>query len=147
MKIYQITHSNNGHLLYPTPVKKSEKFLISAPSANYAEILKQCLDHNYLPSPFEKTHPFRQTQLHADGETVIYELDEEQFVLNFLTERHPAEKILSKKILTLMQATTPDDRRNSKKELEHRYQTQIKCSECQKAGIASIQLQNWIKEL
>lgn len=157
MKIYQMTKPIAGSIfLYPTPVIKSDKFLIYAPTSSYGEILKKCLDAGYLASPFASIHSFRQQSLHGDGETVIFELVEEQFILKFLTEEkrktdenraQNIEKILSAKILKLMQVSSAEDRLICKKELEHRYQTQIKCSECQKLGIADPQLKNWIDSL
>lgn len=141
MKTYQITKSLNGYFLYPTPVIKGEKFLIYAANENYAEVLKKCLNDGFLE------FPFKEKSMHGDGQTPILELDEEKFYLNLLTARHTIEKVLSQKVLALMKSKTADDRTNAKKELEHRYQTQIKCSECQKLGIASITLQNWLKDL
>lgn len=157
MKIYQMTKPIAGPIfLYPTPVIKSDKFLIYAATTFYGEILKKCLDEGYLASPFAPIHGFRQKSLHGDRETIIYELDEEQFILKFLTEEkrktdetraQNIEKILSAKVMKLMQAQTLEDRLICKKELEHRYQTQIKCSECQKLGISDPLLKNWIDSL
>ena len=156
MKIYQMTKPIAGAIfLYPTPVIKNDKFLIYAPSSFYGEILKKCLDTGKLASPFAAVHSFRQKELHGDGETIIYEMIEEQFILNLLTEKRALdetraqnlEKILSAKILKLMQTQSLEDRLICKKELEHRYLTQIKCSECQKLGISDPQLKTWIDSL
>ncbi len=153
MKSYQITQTLGTFYLFPVPVVQNEKFLIKSESLYSAEILKKCLDQEYLASPLENENLYQDLGLHTDQQTKIFEIHPTSFHLKLLPTRdydlkksHTIESILSKRILNLINSE-PKNRDNTKSELLHRYETQLSCSECRKLGISSEKLKNWLELL
>ena len=87
MKLYRISTSKFGVLVYPTPVEKDAMFLIAAPSMGHAEIYKHLLDFGALNNPLQSSHPYERIRLHTDGVTPVFELKWSELELKLLPGR------------------------------------------------------------
>jgi hypothetical protein len=87
-KIYRVSNSKFGILIYATPVDKNAMFLIIAPSVDHAEIYKHLLDFGALDDPLLSPHLYEKIGLHRDGTTPMYELKWSNLQLKLLPQRY-----------------------------------------------------------
>jgi hypothetical protein len=152
MKLYRISSSKFGVLVYPTPVEKDAMFLISAPSMEHAEIYKHLLDFCALNNPLQASHLYERIRLHTDRVTPVYELKWSELELEFLPEREVdlnraiiLEKLFSRKFENLF--LNMDQKTELLKDIQFRFAQQQLCSECQKLGIGDPALVAWFAAL
>jgi hypothetical protein len=151
-KIYRITHSKFGIMIFPTPVEKKSMFLIQAPSIEHAELYKYLLDFGALADPLKSPSLYEKRGIHTDGVTDIFDLKWSDLQLELLPQReldlnraHILEKLFSKKFEALFQKM--DQRSELIKDIQFRFSKQQQCSECQKLGIGSLELEAWFNGL
>lgn len=151
-KIYRVSNSKFGILVYPTPVDKNATFLIIAPSIDHAEIYKHLLDFGALENPLNSPHLYEKMGIHTDGATPIYELKWNQLQLKILPQRDVdldraiiLENLFSKKFEKLFNEM--DKKNEIINDIQFRFSQQQLCSECQKLGIGNPDLIAWFADL
>ena len=133
MKEYRATP--DGKHIYPWPIVKDQKHLISTPSPRAAAYLILLFKNSYLTS----LENFEQT-IHGDGATPIFHPPKNGPVALFLPNRNEdegsafaIEKVLSKR---LWQYVTPGYQDDAlKNEVIKRFDAQKDCSTCNSLGI------------
>jgi hypothetical protein len=152
MKLYRISSSKFGVLVYPTPVDKDAMFLIAAPTINHAEIYKHLLDFGALSNPLQSPSLYERIRLHTDGATPVYELKWGELELTLLPGREVdlnraiiLERLFSRKFENLF--LNMDKKNELLKDIQFRFSQQQLCSECQKLGIGDPKLVAWFADL
>lgn len=151
-KIYRISNSKFGVLIYSIPVEKDSMFLIIAPSVEHAEIYKHLLDFGALSNPLDSPRLYEKIGLHTDGFTPVYELKWGDLQLELLPQREVdlnraliLENLFSKKFEKLFLAM--DKKKELINDIQFRFSQQQLCSECQKLGIGNPILVAWFGNL
>lgn len=152
MKLYRISKSKFGVLVYPTPVDKDAMFLISAPSMDHAEIYKHLLDFGALSNPLRSPNIYERIRVHTDGATPVFELKWAELELKLLPERDVdlnraliLERLFSRKFENLF--LNMDNKNEFLRDIQFRFSQQQLCSECQKLGIGDPKLVAWFANL
>lgn len=137
----------DGRFVYPWPIIKGEKFLISSPSIRAAEYMILLYSKGYLDSP-----PNFESRLHSDEVTLIYEIPSKGPVIAFLPRRQEdltsatsIEKVLSKALWAFVE--TQDPKQEFASALTRRFEAQLSCSSCQGLGIRDQSISDFVEQV
>lgn len=137
----------DGRFVYPWPIIKGEKFLISSPSIRAAEYMILLYSKGYLDSP-----PNFESRLHSDEVTLIYEIPSKGPVITFLPRRQEdltsatsIEKVLSKALWAFVE--TQDPKQELASALTRRFEAQLSCSSCQGLGIRDQSISDFVEQV
>lgn len=153
-RTFKLAKMKDMSVIYPHPVKKGEKYLIQ-PNHNLGDtelqLLVSALNEGYLSTQKDHSSYYRNMGTHTDGQTPVYELMIEQLHFNFLNNKESdlkkgeaIEKILSKKLIALIIADTPDDRLEALNDFKKRLEAQKKGNSIQKSW--KIEYERWAKK-
>jgi hypothetical protein len=151
-KVYKISNSSFGVLIYATPVEKNAMFLITAPSIEHAELYQHLLDFGALENPLHSPQLYEKISIHNDGSTPIYQLKWNALQLKLLPNRDIdlkrliiLENLYSRKFQNLF--LNMDKKHELIQDIQFRFSQQQLCSECQKLGINDPVLIAWFADL
>lgn len=136
----EFRYTPDGRYLYPWPINKQAKYLITAPSIRAAEYLKLLLEGEWL-----SVSPDFPTTLHQDGVTTIYQTPENGPVVKFLkrADIEAIEPVLSKAMWRFVVTPVPEP--SLALALTRRFEAQLSCSTCQELGIENPQIKALIE--
>ena len=137
----------DGRFIYPWPIIKGEKFLISTPSVRAAQYVILLYSIGYLDSP-----PSFESRLHSDEVTSIYEIPSKGPVVAFLPRRQDdlnsatsIEKVLSKALWAFVETEEP--KQENATALTRRFEAQLSCSSCQGLGITDQSISDFVAQV
>lgn len=131
----QMRMTPDGQFIYPWPIVKNQKYLISSPGVRSSKYLILLIEMGYLDSPPNFDHT-----LHSDGTTKVYQVPGTGPIPAFLPHREqdPAaaaviEKVLAKAFWNYVKTDSP--KRELGDKVKKRFEAQLACSSCQGLGI------------
>lgn len=137
----------DGRFIYPWPIIKGEKFLISTPGVRAAQYMILLYSKGYLDVP-----PSFESRLHSDEVTLIYEIPSKGPVIALLPGRQadPAsatsiEKVLSKALWAFVENQEP--KQENAMALTRRFEAQLSCSSCQALGISDQSISDFVDQV
>ena len=154
---FKFAKAKGETVIFPHPVDKKNKYLVklSVPLEERGlKVLMSALNAGFLASPQQDPSLYQEKGLHDDGQTPIYELSIEDLQFQFLTDKEidpkkgeGIEKVLSKKLVALILAQDEQTYAQAYSDFIKRFEAQKHCSTCQKMGIQSPKLQEWVESL
>ncbi|PIP89094.1 MAG: hypothetical protein COW01_16050 [Bdellovibrionales bacterium CG12_big_fil_rev_8_21_14_0_65_38_15] len=137
----------DGRFIYPWPIIKGEKFLISTPGVRAAQYLILLYSKGYLNVP-----PSFESRLHSDEVTLIYDIPSKGPVIAFLPKRQEdltsatsIEKVLSKALWAFVETQEP--KQENALALTRRFEAQLSCSSCQGLGISDQSVADFVAQV
>lgn len=144
-KEFKKVNIKNSTYLYPFPVVKDHKYLISI-DESFAPFFILSWRNEYLALPDEKPSYLDFLDFHSDKQTCIYTINADKLNFYFLNEdtarTNKIHEILSKKIRAVL--NKEDHARDN---LQKAFEKQMKCQTCIDLGIKSPEVINWISSL
>ncbi len=137
----------DGRFIYPWPIIKGEKFLISSPGVRAAQYLLLLYSKGYLNVP-----PSFESRLHSDEVTLIYDIPSKGPLIAFLPRRQvdlasatAIEKVLSKALWAFVE--TQEAKQENALALTRRFEAQLSCSSCQGLGITDQSISDFVTQV
>jgi hypothetical protein len=131
--------------LYPVPVAKESKYLIKV-NETFSDFFLYAYGESFLKSADFKGDYLKQSGLHDDGNTIIYEIVPPKLKLNLLanSELDPKKSEVVEKLLTKKIAACLQEVEGARNDLEKSFERQKKCKTCIILGILSPKLEKLI---
>lgn len=140
--------SEGQFLIYPTPVIKEKKYLISL-EEKFVDFFCYAIKQGFLKSPDYFPSWMVKNKIHTDGRTDIYEINYQKLEFQLLLyaegdqeKAKTIEMLLTKKIIACLKSEE-----GATVDLIKSFEKQKKCSTCQKLGILEESLDKLINSL